>query len=241
MRIEIASTKAIRFACVKYHYSGIAPLSGNHIGYSVFNDASEWCGVILFGSGANNMAGKEFGLVAGQYLELTRVALNGRQGEGMTSKAVSLCLKRVKKDCPTLRLIISYADIDQNHYGTIYQATNWIYVGEKLKNSKDGAWIVKGKKVHGRAISLKIARMGGSKGLSRAQFVRRYYDKDAVEYVTKGKRKYLYPLDKQMREKIKPMAKPYPKDANRKSFKDAHLGRFAKSCEDGKGNIDLNC
>jgi hypothetical protein len=57
------------------------------------------------------------------------------------------------------------------------------------------------------------------------EMVRRFFDPNATEFHTEGKRKYLMPLDKQMRKQIAPLAKPYPKtDANwqkidRKTFK----------------------
>ena len=46
---------------------------------------------------------------------------------------------------PGLRLIVSYADKDQNHHGGIYRATNWIYEG-LFGVGTLGAFIVKGKK-----------------------------------------------------------------------------------------------
>ncbi len=60
MRLEKASTKAIRYACLNFHYSKSVPV--NTTGFSVFNDADEWCGVILFGGGANNNLPKMFNL-----------------------------------------------------------------------------------------------------------------------------------------------------------------------------------
>jgi hypothetical protein len=42
--------------------------------------------------------------------------------------------------------IISYADMEQNHCGIIYQATNWIYTG--ATKSHDKAYIVDGKRTH---------------------------------------------------------------------------------------------
>ena len=48
-------------------------------------------------------------------------------------EAVEL-LKQLKKDAPMVRLVVSYADCDQEHLGTIYQATNWIYEGTKNTN-----------------------------------------------------------------------------------------------------------
>lgn len=48
--------------------------------------------------------------------------------------------------------------------------------------------------------------------MTREQFLKKYYDEDAYQYVTQGKRKYLMPLDKAMRKQIQPLSKPYPKN-----------------------------
>lgn len=196
---------------MKFHYAKAVPV--NTIGYNIYNDSGEWCGVVLYGSGANHNLGNEYNLKQGEIAELVRVALNGKQE--CTSKAVSMTLKQLHKDCPLIRLVVSYADCDQNHLGTIYQATNWIFVGTKMENTKDSSWIINGKRYHGRVISNWVKQHGGLKGLTREQFLRKYYDANAVEYVTQGKRKYLMPMDKKIRKQLIPLALPYPKnDAN---------------------------
>ena len=96
MRLEIASKKAIKYACLNFHYAKVVPV--NTFGYSVFNNDNEWCGVILFGGGASANVGKPYKLNYGQYLELVRMALNGKQES--TSKAMSIAIKLIKKKKP---------------------------------------------------------------------------------------------------------------------------------------------
>ena len=154
MRLTYATPKAIDYACKHFHYAKAVPV--NPIGYNAYNDADEWCGVILYGWGANKSIGTAYGLKQGQCLELVRVALNGKQS--CTSQAVAMSLKQLHKDCPLCRLVVSYADCDQDHLGTIYQATNWIYEG--VMNEGDiAAFIVNGKKVHKKSIYSR--RVGG--------------------------------------------------------------------------------
>lgn len=166
MKITYATKEAVKYACLHFHYAKAVPV--NTVGYNIYNDNGEWCGVILYGTGANNNIGNEFGLKQGQCVELVRVALNGKQE--CTSKAIALSLKQIKKDLPLCRLIVSYADCDQNHLGTIYQATNWLFVGTKLQNSHDSSWIVNGKRVHGRIISDWVSNRGGCKVLQDSNF-----------------------------------------------------------------------
>lgn len=207
MKLEIASNKAIRFACLNFHYAKSIPV--NTFGYSVFNDKNEWCGVILYGTGANNNIGNQYNLSQGQIIELVRVALNGKQES--TSKALSLSIKLIKKNVPLCKLLVSYADCDQNHSGIIYQATNWYYTGISMQNKTDSSWIINNKRYHGRIISDWIKSKGGLNGLTRKEFLKKFYDSNAKEYVTKGKLKYLYPIDKKLISLCESLKKPYPK------------------------------
>jgi hypothetical protein len=151
MRLELASLEAIKYACLNFHYAKAVPVSA--VGLAVFNDKNEWCGCITYGRGANNHLAQSFNMSQGEVVELTRMALNGKQES--TSKALALSLKIIRKYIPTAKLIVSYADFtNQNHIGTIYKATNWLYLG---KRTSKGAsyYIINGKKMHGRSVRAK--------------------------------------------------------------------------------------
>lgn len=208
MRLTHATNNAIKYACKNFHYAKAVPV--NILGYNVYNDNDEWCGCVIFGTGANNNIENEYKLAQGQVLELVRVALNGKQS--CTSQVVAKALKELHKDCPLCRLVVSYADCDQEHLGTIYQATNWYYVGTMMQGAHDSSWVIRGKRYHGRIISDWVRNRGGLQGLTRKEFLQKYYDPNAKPYVTQGKRKYLMPMDKAMRKQIVPLAKPYPKN-----------------------------
>ena len=211
MRLTRANAKAIKYACLKFHYAKAVPV--NTLGYNVYNDKDEWCGTILFGTGANNHIAEPYGMSQGEVLELVRVALNGKQEQ--TSKAVAIALKLLHKDCPMCKLVVSYADCDQNHIGTIYQATNWIYTGTNNIGSH-GAFIINGKKTHPKSVYSQMVVIDGKKTHcpQSLEAIRKYLDPNATLFITQGKRKYLYPMDEQTRKKILPLAKPYPKKGN---------------------------
>lgn len=63
MKLTRATPQAVRYACMNYHYARAVPV--NTIGYNVYNDADEWCGVVLYGTGANNQIGREYNLPQG--------------------------------------------------------------------------------------------------------------------------------------------------------------------------------
>ena len=205
MRLELASNKAIKYSCLNFHYAKSVPV--NTFAYSVFNDNNEWCGCVVFVTGSNNNIGSEYNLKQGQIIELVRMALNGKQET--TSQVLAKAIKKVKKDVPLCKMIVSYADIDQSHKGIIYQATNWYFVGKVYENKTDSSWIINGKRIHGRRISDIIKQKGGLKGISRKDFILKNLDKNATEYVTKGKIKYLYPLCKEMKKLCETIKKPY--------------------------------
>ena len=146
MRIARATKEAVKYACKNFHYARCVP-STTHAD-NIYNDADEWCGVIVFGIGANNNMAKTFGKNSGEVLELERVALNGKQEH--TSQAVSMALKQLHKDNPLCKIVVSYSDHRQKHIGTIYQATNWIYLGMSV--TTDLQYFFNGKWTHCRTI-----------------------------------------------------------------------------------------
>lgn len=197
MRLQKASGKAIRYACTYYHYSKSVPQI--RLGYSVFNDAGEWCGVVLFSNGANPHIASEFNLVQGQVVELVRMALNGKQAT--TSQVLGMALKQLKKDAPAVKVVVSYADRNQEHIGTIYQATNFFYIGEY---SSERGIMLHGKLKHRRSITKKYGKSG-------IEWIRENVDPKAEVINGKTKIKYVYPLHKSMTRQLKAMSKPYPK------------------------------
>lgn len=195
MRLEIASHKAIKYACMNFHYAKAVPNVG--MAFNVFNGNNEWCGVICYGIGATNNIGKPYGLNQGQVIELLRMALNGKQES--TTKALSLSIKLAKKKNPNVKLIVSYADSEQGHYGIIYQATNWFYTGFSV----DTNLIVDGKREHRRTLGSRLGTCSSEKIKAMG--------KDVKILRTLPKWKYIYPLDKSLIPLCKSLSKPYPK------------------------------
>ena len=199
IELRRASAEAIRYACMKFHYAKAIPSA--EYAYNVYNEQNEWCGTIIYGVGATPNIAKPFGLANGEVLELLRVALNGKQP--CTSECVAASLKQIHKDAPHIKMIVSFADMDQNHYGTIYQATNWIYLGDRNVGER-GAFIIHGKRQHPKSLH--------SKGwVQSLKWLRENIDPNAQEVISKGKRKYIWVFDKKMRKQWQTKALPYPK------------------------------
>lgn len=197
IELKRASAKAIRYACLHFHYARSVP--ANQYSYNVFENG-EWCGVIIYSSGVTQNIASPFGLVQGEVLELVRVALNGKQSH--TSECVAASLKQLHKDAPQVKLIVSFADTEQKHLGIIYQATNWIYLGEK--DPGHGYTIVHGRKTHARSLVSKY-------GTSSTAWIKANVDADAEYIPPAGKHKYIFCFPRKLRREWLKKAVPYPK------------------------------
>lgn len=74
--------------------------------------------------------------------ELSRVVVQTKT-KNAASFLIANSLKLLEpKPCA----VVSYADMEQNHCGIIYQATNWVYTG--ATKSHDKLYLIEGKRVH---------------------------------------------------------------------------------------------
>lgn len=187
LRIDWATHEAARYACEKWHYSQCMP-AGKIVKIGVWEDG-KFIGVVLFSRGANNNLGSPYQLDQTQVCELTRIAMT--RHKTAVSRVMSIAMKFLQKNSPGLRLIISYADPLQGHHVGVYQAGGWFYTGASQAQCEV---MHNGKVMHKRTAN---ALFGTIKGMEKSPVM--------------WKHKYLMPLDSSMREKIAPLAKPYPK------------------------------
>lgn len=191
LRVDWCNYEAAKFAVEHWHYSRSMP-GGKRVMMGVWEDA-RFVGAVVYGLGANRNIGAPYGLRQFEVAELVRVALAVHLSP--VSKIVSVSVKRLRQQSPGLRLLVSYADPAQEHHGGIYQAMNWVYVGQTdpVGVIRVGRELLHKKTAYSRYGHNNAAQIGG-------------------EWVqTDGKHKYLYPLDRAMRKQIASLAKPYPK------------------------------
>lgn len=199
LHLDWCSYEAAKYAVEHWHYSKCMPV-GKLVKIGVWED-DKFIGAIIFGRGATPNICKPYRLEQIDICELVRVALTNHKTP--VSRIVSIAIKMLKKSSPGLRLIVSYADADMGHDGGIYKAGGWIYEG-LMNEGNRSAFVINGKKTHPRSV-------GAMGGIQSINWVRNYIDKNAIEFITTGKHKYLYPLDNEMRKQIEPLRKPYPK------------------------------
>ena len=125
---------------VKYHYTHKWSLC--QVAYGVFYITDQQCefidaieekliGCIVFGQPVGRSAAESISKLISVYevFELTRLFIHDGYGRNIESYSISKALDLIKRDFPKIKAIISYADGEQGHKGTIYQACNFYYQG----------------------------------------------------------------------------------------------------------------
>lgn len=196
LKIDWATHEAAKYACEHWHYSGCLPV-GKLVKVGAWENG-KFVGVVIFGRGATPNLGKPYNLCQDECVELVRIALT--KHENAVSRITALAIKFLHKANPRIRLIVSFADQSQGHHGGIYQAGNWVYNGQ---GDPAKFYMINGKLTHPRSI--------GAKGLIQNIYGARKIDPNANTVDVPGKHRYLMPLDTEMRKRILPLSKPYPK------------------------------
>lgn len=206
------SYEAAKYAVMHWHYSRTMPV-GKRVNIGVW-EKGQFIGVIIFGTGACPQIADPFKIARQEACELVRVAL--RKHQTNVSRIISIGIHILRKICPNLRIIVSYADPEQGHNGGIYQAGNWLYLGETVPVE----WFIytkTNKRVHTKTV--KTGRRGYATKLKKQGIIRSIY---LIKY------KYAYPLDKKMRKQIEKSRQDNPKRAT-------SIGRDALDYQSGDG------
>lgn len=175
--LDWATHEAAKYACEKWHYSKCMP-AGKNVKVGVWEN-DQFIGVVIFAMGSN----ASICALHGKTAELARIALKvGHKTE--VTRIMSIALKMLRKKCPNLNAVVSYADLDR-HKGTIYVAGNW-----KLEHESACAWIsIKGKKTHPRSINARY----GTRSIS---WLRKHVDPNAHRVETAGKKRFVWKFSK---------------------------------------------
>lgn len=106
-------------------------------------DPFECLGVVCYGTPASSALRKGIAGIenTNNVLELTRLWVDDCVPKNGESFLIGKSIRQVSKE-----IIVSFADIAQNHLGIVYQATNWLYTGLSAKRTD---WVVDGIDKHG--------------------------------------------------------------------------------------------
>ncbi len=199
LKMGFCSYQAAKYAVEHWHYSKHLQ-QGKNVKIGIWeNDI--FIGAITFSSGSSPHLGARYNLKRHEVSELSRIALNIHNTP--VTKIIKISISILKKLCPHLLLLISFADANQGHLGKIYQAGNWIYSGVTQEDII--FYAPNGKYYEDRSITESgyVEHFGKYKKCFRPSQCK------AIKQ--KAKYRYLFPLTKEMRKSILKLSKPYPK------------------------------
>lgn len=132
--------------------------------------------------------------------------------EHSASFLITRALKMLKQDAPHKKIIMAYADPSAGEIGTVYQATNWYYLGTSKTishryRSSDGSH---------EFSDANIIVEAQRRGITWKEVKREYYDKGYILVPQAKKHRYAFlqdKKDKRLKSLLESMSKPYPKKA----------------------------
>lgn len=150
LKLKLTNKLTAQNALSRWHYLGDKGFLSTY-NFGVFF-SGELVGIICYGiPNAPSIKGIYDQTSQNDYLELTRLALSPDCPKNSASRVIAISLKLLAKMNPEIKGIITYADTEQGHVGTIYKASNFKYLGltaQKTDLFVDGIKVgkVKGKK-----------------------------------------------------------------------------------------------
>lgn len=96
--------------------------------YDLTNVDNPFVGAALFGSLGMANVWKRFALVEADVIELRRLVCVDDTPKNTESFFISRCIRWIKQNTG-IKCIVSYADENHGHVGTIYRASNFEYIG----------------------------------------------------------------------------------------------------------------
>jgi len=190
----------IRGFVEKHHYSH--NINGLMVSYCfAMYDDNRMVGAMIYGKLAMANAWKRYGETADEVLELRRLVLIDDTARFSESYFIGKTLRWLKANT-RVKTIVSYADPNYGHEGTIYRATNFTHAG---MTSPGRVIMWEGKKYHDKAIRTKYK--GELKPFARR--LKEALDKGEAYYV-KQLPKHIYVMDLRPGKGAKPRRRPSP-------------------------------
>lgn len=184
--VKLCEREEIKGFIETYHYSkSINGLKSSYCFKLIYNN--EIIGAMIFGKLAMKGVWKKYCDDENKLIELRRLCCIDDTPKNTESYFIGKCLKWLKNNTD-IEYIISYADMDYNHKGIIYKATNFDYIGK----TKKGRRIVYNDKLyHDKTIRTKYK----GKLKPYAQRIKNSLEDGSSYYIeSKGKYIYLYKI-----------------------------------------------
>lgn len=127
--VRIIAQKIAKPYIIEHHYSHTYPAGCVNLGLFL---EDELIGVIVFGLSCQAKMASSIVTILKQYdyYELQRLHIMDCTPSGAESWFISKAFDWLKTNKPNIVMLVSFADPYEGHEGTVYQATNWNYVGK---------------------------------------------------------------------------------------------------------------
>jgi hypothetical protein len=143
-------------------------------------------------------------------IELLRLFLWDSTGKNAESWFIAKTLRLLPDE---VRAVVAYAAPGAGHYGAVYQASNWLYVGRSKSGQNyyytdaDGMYVNK-------RIPWQYGPRSGRPEIKEAEAAKIL----GLERVNEGRKYvYVYPIDKRIKKKLKRQIEDYPKPEPQKA------------------------
>lgn len=207
--IEIINRSLAKDLIVKNHYTHVFSSCKYPFGLILNNKIM---GVCVYGFPIGRLASQSISPIikSDNVLELTRLWVNDSEGKNTESWFIGQTFKWFRRFDKAIKVLISYSDPMQNHVGYIYQATNWLYQGNKTRLVDGYYHIINGETLHPRTCFSKY-KSNKSEDLLKI-------DPNYTRFELVRKFRYIYILDKKNKKEILNTLKhpilEYPKKIN---------------------------
>ncbi len=197
-----------------HHYSGkVVNNSQLHFGCFL---GGKLHGVMSFGPSMDKR--KVIGLVEGtgfnEFIELNRMAFDDYLPRNAESYCIGYALRRIKKQAPHIKWVVSFADGTQCGDGTIYRASNFVLTG--INPNKTIVLMPDGSAVAGLTLDLqrpttkarydKMCGLDPTKRYTRADYIR-----GGGKFMQGYMLRYIYFLDMKYKDKLTVPILPFSK------------------------------
>lgn len=183
---------------IRHHYSRSWP-AGTKLAFGAFLER-KLLGVATFGVGPFLGYSLVENARPDDAITLTRFWLSDSLPRNSESHVLALILRSLHR-YTSLKFVITYSDPGKGHYGTIYQATGWLYTG--LSSATPLYKVAGGAPRHSRS----FAAAFGSHSIE-------YFTAHDIPLLTipqSSKFRYIYFLDPSWSSRIRVAVLPYPK------------------------------
>lgn len=202
LRVEPVLPRIVQDIIANRHYLRSMPAAARKC-FGIFYD-NALVGAMVFTSGPRQGHNLLAAIKPQEMATLARLWLADDLPKNSESRVIGYALRYLRQ-YTNWKLLLSYADPDAGHVGTIYQATGWLYLGQQEPSSYLD--LGDGKLLHPRTV---YERYG-----SNAVGHLRRTGIPATRRAVGAKHRYAYVLNPAWRWRLRDMARPYPtKPAN---------------------------